>query len=436
MKNKLTHTIAAGLCAFAMLPSGVSAKDDTKTRIADLEYDVSELSKTLRAMTNRMRVDGFLTAGISYSTEEVPLNFSNTRDELDFTAISLAGLQFEFSVSDKTSATVQLVAKGRDAWDVEASWAYLSHEVSDNLQARIGRIRTPLFMYSNIIDVGYAYPWTKPPAEIYGIGTSIENFEGIDLSWTYNTGPVAHMLTGYVGAAKLPGGGEGLQGLAFEINDMYGASLDSSWENFSTWISATTMNFDMINADALALINGLNAGLAALGTTNNLDIIDNPLLYWSLGAGYNNGKLRIDAEYIGYDWDKPAIVAAMEAAYISVAYRINKVTPYIVYSQNETTNTDVFDQTLAEITSSPAAGFFTPQELGEIIGLVVSQPRTQKSTTVGVAYALQPKVTLKFEAKSSSDLDGTIGEYLPSAALTSPGFDGSEVYSFTVDAVF
>jgi hypothetical protein len=86
-----------------------------------------------------------------------------------------------------------------------------------------------------------------------------------------------------------------------------------------------------------------------------------------------------------------------------------------------------------EISSSPQA---TTPTAAELVGVVLSQPRTQKSTTVGLAYAFQPKVTLKFEAKSSSDLDGTIGEYLPSAALTSPGFDGSEVYSFTVDAVF
>lgn len=436
MKNKLTHTIAAGLCAFAMLPNGVNAKDDTKTRIADLELDVSELSKTLRAMTNRMRIDGFLTAGVSYNTEEVPLNFSNTRDELDYTTPSRVGLQFEFNLSDKTSATVQLVSKGIDAWDTQVSWAYLTHEINENLQARVGRIRTPLFMYSNIIDVGYAYPWTQPPSEIYGIGSLINNFEGIDLSWIYSTGPVAHMLTGYVGGAKLAGSGEGLQGLPFDINDFYGVSLSSSWEGFSTWVSATSITFDVVEAGDSAMLDSLNLGFAALGTTYNLNIVENPLLYWSVGASYNTGNLRIDAEYIGYDWDEKGLLGVMEASYISLAYRINKVTPYIVYSQNETTNTDVFAQTLAEISSSPNAGLFTADQLGEFAGIVASQPRTQKSTAVGIAYAFQPKVTLKFEAKSSSDLDGTIGEYLPSAALTSPGFDGSEVYSFTVDAVF
>jgi hypothetical protein len=120
------------------------------------------------------------------------------------------------------------------------------------------------------------------------------------------------MLTGYVGSTKLSGSGEGLQALPFDINDFYGVSLSSSWEGFSTWVSATSIKFDTVEASDSAMIDGLNLGFAALGTTYNLNIIDNPLLYWSAGAGYNNGDLRIDAEYVGYDWDEKGLLAALE----------------------------------------------------------------------------------------------------------------------------
>lgn len=60
------------------------------------------------------------------------------------------------SWGENLSVTGQLVARG-DTSEVKAEWLYLSYQFNPNLRINVGRQRMPLFLYSDYMDVGYAY---------------------------------------------------------------------------------------------------------------------------------------------------------------------------------------------------------------------------------------------------------------------------------------
>ena len=67
--------------------------------------------------------------------------------------------------------TVQLTAKGGDDWDPE-------------LRVFAGRQRVPFYMYSDFLDVSYAYSWIDPLKGGYGV--IFDTFYGLGAIYTTN----------------------------------------------------------------------------------------------------------------------------------------------------------------------------------------------------------------------------------------------------------
>lgn len=142
---------------------------------------------------NDWRINGFLSIGAAWSnvnylqTGVEPLYISFIQKRPTFNKDSDVGLQFTKFLNDDVSFTVQLLAKmAFDDWDVNASWAFLKYEPNDHWQFRVGRIRTNPFMLSDYTDVAYAYPWIRPPQEVYSLVPSqYSNFAGADVKFKF-----------------------------------------------------------------------------------------------------------------------------------------------------------------------------------------------------------------------------------------------------------
>lgn len=60
----------------------------------------------------------------------------------------------------------------RDSFASQAnmvSGAQMDTKVSD-------RLRTPQYAHSDALDIGYSYPWVRPPVEMYNL--PLDNYEG------------------------------------------------------------------------------------------------------------------------------------------------------------------------------------------------------------------------------------------------------------------
>lgn len=171
-----------------------------------------------------MDIQGFFSAGggITFDTKKLP-RFENMIADPDGTAGNLntvseyhktvspsirelssrfnahrdnkIGLQFYRRLGDDLSITTQLIAKGFDSYfDVNASWGFLSWNAKPDFTVRAGRLVIPLFMLSEYLEVGYAYPWVRPPMEMYS-GVPLSSWSGMDFSWTGYRGDWDYRVT-------------------------------------------------------------------------------------------------------------------------------------------------------------------------------------------------------------------------------------------------
>ncbi|PTT89430.1 hypothetical protein DBR42_07815, partial [Pelomonas sp. HMWF004] len=82
---------------------------------------------------------------------------------------SLLGLQGTVRFGDSLSATAQVLSRpGNFNYRPTVDWAYVSWNVSDKWTLQAGRKRIPLYYYSDFLYIATAYPWIRPPADVYG----------------------------------------------------------------------------------------------------------------------------------------------------------------------------------------------------------------------------------------------------------------------------
>lgn len=130
---------------------------------------------------------GFATVGYAQSNQD----FHYLRwidDGGTFNTETVAGLQLDLRFSPHWSATVQLraaPATDHDSrWDVEPGWAFVAWRPNDDWLLRAGKLRVPLYLYSEVLDVGAAYDMARLPVEMYSL-SPIDELVGFSVGYDW-----------------------------------------------------------------------------------------------------------------------------------------------------------------------------------------------------------------------------------------------------------
>lgn len=100
----------------------------------------------------------------------------------------------------------------QDTWKGNLEWAYLSWKATEGLTVRVGRLRLPIYMYSETLDVGVTHPWLRLPDEVYS-QVQLSNYEGADALYTVTTG---------IGSVTFQvAGGQAANRNLFAMDDLY-----------------------------------------------------------------------------------------------------------------------------------------------------------------------------------------------------------------------
>jgi len=134
------------------------------------------------------RLNGFGSAGITHlGGEENGRTYGvagQTNDSWRGDQLSKLGGQIQYGVTDTIGLTFQATVKPeQDNWKANLEWAYISWQANDRLILRSGRLRNPVYMYSETLDVGFTYPWLRLPDEVYS-QVQLSNYEGADAVYT------------------------------------------------------------------------------------------------------------------------------------------------------------------------------------------------------------------------------------------------------------
>ncbi len=297
---------------------------------------VASLTLTPLATADDLRINGFMnvTAGHLSSND---ISQDGYDDGVKFDQDTLVGLQMAKQVNDSTSATVQLISRGSQNFDTEASWAYITYAASDNTDIRAGRLRTPFFYYSDFLEVGYAYHWVTPPSLVYRLD-ALSSVNGIDINHRFSIGNTDGLVQLYSGRYQ--------DDLTF-TGDQYDVELRRAGGIvFSLSKDSLSGRISYHQADLTMDINPLNAGpngraldnLAAAATLAGVgeDFVadDDTVKFYQASLSYDDGATVLITEWTKLDQASAAILDD-SALLVSAARRINAYTLHLTYAHAE-----------------------------------------------------------------------------------------------------
>ncbi|MFN3587600.1 MAG: hypothetical protein ACK4UT_08860 [Moraxellaceae bacterium] len=339
-------------------------------------------------LTPNLKFNGFAT--VTTAVVDDPQGGVYLNDLFDYGGIgkdpefgleSLIGLQFDYRVNDKTNVVAQLVAEGRNYYDVRAEWAYIAHEVNDNLRVRAGRFALPTFTWSDTIKVGQSYPWARLPVEAY-FGVPVTNFDGVDLlyrrplgNWNFN--------------AQILGGGSSTE--RFRTRNAHGLNASLSSDSLTVRAGMVISDLTLPVECSIPVGNPLNPLPVPIPLDPcPLSVSEERTRFANLGAVYDDGTWFAAAELAqleinGWlnDWN---------AGYVSLGRYVGRWLPYVLASKINTYNGD-------ECLAPAVAGFCN----------LSAQYNEQTTYALGARYALTNSTSLKGQIDRVHDFNNTQG---------------------------
>lgn len=262
------------------------------------------------------------------------------------------GVQMDWQLARNTSVVVQTVARLGDEMRPEARLTYVRQQLSPEVAARFGRIRSPLFFDSDVAEIGYGYMMSRPPIPVYGILNSVNHLDGGDIQWRPSFDNTAFLVQGYYASSKYKQQfySNGTEAQA-ELQDIRGLALSASLPNITMRASRTWVGSDTIRSSS---IDQLNAGLT--GVAGGLRMVaSNPMLPQTMAAGYVSQANQVAGmtnsfdstptfTSLGFDgnfeawrlmgeWTElnshSAMVGKFQGFHLSLGYAIGDFTPYV-----------------------------------------------------------------------------------------------------------
>ncbi|WP_032095716.1 MULTISPECIES: hypothetical protein [unclassified Alteromonas] len=353
-----------------------------------------------------VQINGFanLIGGMTLDDNESVYDYDS---DFSFDPASVFGLQVRGEISDKLSATAQVVGRGRDDYDADFEWAYMTYNVSNTTSISAGRIRMPLFKYSASLDVGYSYHWLTPPDSVYGI--DFNNIDGVRVDYSNYSGDWEYGAQFTTGRAQADTTISGTPA-ALTLDNV----LAVSFEVTRDWFSARTLlargktsaenpEFDAF-VDGAGQFGAVVPGASALAS--GLRVEEDTGTFFEVAVGVDKYDWFVGAEYTQTEVDG-SVIADNKAWYVTAGLRFGKFTPHITYEVEEADNgaqlglVAALPPTIATgdaVTDATWSGIYQAAS-----GIAAQQNLDVSAVTAGLRYDVEPGLALKADVTWYSD---------------------------------
>jgi hypothetical protein len=306
----------------------------TALRVAGLAAVCLAATPAFALEQGEHRFNGFGTVGFTHlGGEDDGRSYGvqgQTNDSWRGDQLSKFGAQLSYGITDTLGVTVQGTAKAQqDEWKANLEWAYLSLQANDQLMLRAGRLRSPVYMYSESLDVGYSYPWLRLPDEVYS-QVQVTNYEGVDAVYTVplSYGSVTFQVAG--GQAKNRDYYAYDEQFDIDYGNLFGASVSLATNDFGT------LRIGYVEADIKTDITGTVDG-SALGFSTNeplslLNLNKEKGKFTSIGYQYDNGTWISSNEWTSRLIENDGM-EAIDSFYLMGGRRFGDFLPHVTYAQ-------------------------------------------------------------------------------------------------------
>jgi len=262
-------------------------------------------------------LSGFGTVGLTHSSLRT-VDYTNNifqaqgagaSSQYNFTDTTKIGTQINAQFTNQLSAVVQIISQEtyNNSYMPTLEWANIKYAFTPDLSVRIGRIALPSFLSADYRNVGYANPWLHTPIETYNL-LPVTNSDGVDASYKLHFGGVDNT-----------------------VQMLYGSTSTNAPGPFKVTADNIFGVFDTVEKGALTVRAGYEQSKVTFGP-----FPVQALSFYNLGAIYDPGNWFVQGE-----WTRSKVgllLPGYSAWYTMAGYRIQKFTPYVVYSKEVSLN--------------------------------------------------------------------------------------------------
>lgn len=272
-------------------------------------------------------ISGFasMVGGIVTNGEQFLSDYPNTGlydEDISFSPDSTIGVQFKTPINPDSEFIIQLVTRGAREYETDIDWAYINYEISYELSVQAGRKRLPLYFYSDFFDVGMTYNWIRPPSDNYT--WQITNYNGVNLHYESNLNSWDMLLNFYLGREDDTDNNL----LSFLANN---SQVDEHWKNILGFVAE--LSDEMYEIRFTIMTSELDR------VVNNIQIAEDVgQLFYGFSINSYFEQLSILSEFNRYERTTDDIFVTTYM--ISFAYKIDKYTPHLTYSNLKQSEND------------------------------------------------------------------------------------------------
>ena len=335
-------------------------------------------------------VNGFGTLGAVHSNLNLA-DFSSSTFQPDGAGFnhkwspevdSVFGLQGAATYG-KWKAVVQGVTRQTpyDNYRPTIDWLNIRYAFTDKFSVRVGRFAMPTYLFSDTRLVHYAMTAVRPSVEVYRL-LPVTTADGIDISYSFKTGPVSH-------TARAIGGSNNTH----FANHQYG-------KNRGIWGLVDDMEIGDFTIHTAFQIRQLQLQPSAIAVQ--------PFKIADIAVNYDNGKWFTMVE-VARTWLRPQLSPPSLAYVINSGMRFGKFTPYLQFGK-----LDPYPEVLSNgVTRSPAAN----------------------TKSAGLRWDFRTSFALKTQYDHSEAENGSRGGFI-NGQTTFPANSSADMITVSLDFVF
>ncbi len=242
---------------------------------------------------------------------------------------SRAGIQENINFDSGLSFVGELTARAvpNTYGDVVPDWLYAGYAITPSWTVQMGRKRLPLFMYSDYIDIGYDYPWMRPPGDLYS--WQIDHYNGANLLYNNTIADIAFTWNTWVGGEH-DRNNEELKRLYYDApanNYGSGITIDENWYN----MLGTYLDFSKDWWDVRLIYMQNQVSRTQAGNPAYVLDSSNHQKFKGISVNFDPGNLVVRTEF--NEFLRPTNQDYYHTSLMSMGYRIGNWLPLLTYSE-------------------------------------------------------------------------------------------------------
>lgn len=364
---------------------------------------VVALSITLPTLATAGSFSGFASVGVGKTNQE-------NAKLIDYDATwsgrsdSLIGLQFNHNLTPKLDVTLQVLSRAleesdRSEFQPVVDWLFASYQLTPDLRLRLGRLRTPLFLNSEIYTVGYAYPWARPPLDVYSQPiTGVSNYDGIHLSFMKPLEFHDLEMALYLGQSE-----KTILGQYIDMEVLIGGHVELSGDFTTFRYSFLTGKATQVSpesgaaADLILAFASVDPIIIDIANQSRLD--NKWYKYHALGAHWDAGNWQITAEANITIPPSEGLGSNIRGGYLSLSRALGQFRPYVVMGHFDFQLNDRAEQLIFESYNRIPPGQIAGLDVLRLLTLEGYRANDYhgRSSTLGIRYDFHTNAAIKAE---------------------------------------